>query len=124
MRTPALSFAAACLVAGCAATVAPPDTPTTSWTHAAAPGKTASRPDTAARMAMWEQEWQGARQRVAAARTEAMAAGAAIPPEVDSEVSELMNRQIDEGPDEEARIEDLQNAVSDALRLAELLSIG
>lgn len=78
---------------------------------------------TEARLARWEREWSASKQTVTTARSEAIAAGAAIPPEVDRQVTELMDRQIEDDQVEGDRIEDLQNAVSDALRLAELLSV-
>jgi len=119
MRTFSMSFAAALFLAGCQATTAPSDAPAVGWTSGAAaqPAEGAEE-----RMARWEWEWEESKQSVATARDEAMAAGATIPPEVDRQVTDLLDRRIEGDEGSEERIEDLQDAVSDALRLAELLS--
>ncbi len=79
--------------------------------------------ETQARLANWEQQWADAKREVTVARAEAVATGTPIAPEVDAEVTELLERDLD-SPDPEVRIEQLQDAVSDALRLAELVSVG
>ena len=120
MRSLSISLAAVLLLAGCQTAAVQPDAPAAGWHKGTAAATAAS---TEARMARWEREWEDSKQSVATARSEAIAAGATIPPEVDRQVTDLMDRQIEVDQDEEARIEDLQDAVSDALRLAELLSV-
>jgi regulator of protease activity HflC (stomatin/prohibitin superfamily) len=115
MRRLMIPLAAAGLLAGCAAPVAPPDMSAGGRGHGPAAETGVTR---------WEREWQQARRTVATARAEATASGARIPPELDREVTDLLGRRIADDRDDAARIEDLQDAVSDALRLAELLSIG
>lgn len=117
MRVLPILLAAALLLSGCHSTAQSPAAPVGVWGS----GATVT-PE--ARLARWEREWQASKRTVATARDDAVAAGAAIPPEVDRQVTDLLNRRIVGGPDPEARIDDLQDAVSDALRLAELLSIG
>ncbi len=121
MRAFAIVLAAALPLAGCYTAAVPPDTAAGGWGSGAAARADA---DTKQRLARWEQEWQERRQAVAVARNDAVAAGATVPPEVDREVTALLNRQVETDQDDEARIEDLQDAVSDALRLAELLRSG
>jgi Spy/CpxP family protein refolding chaperone len=120
MRALSISLAAALLLAGCQYATAPSDAPAARWDSAAAAPSKAGAEE---RMARWEREWEESKQSVAMARDDAATAGATIPPEVDRQVTELLDRQIEVDQDEEARIEDLQVAVSDALRLAELLSV-
>lgn len=76
-----------------------------------------------ARVARWEGQWAAARQDVVIARQEAVSTGRPIAPEVEAEVTELLNRDLESADDEE-RIQRLQDAVEDALRLAELVRIG
>ena len=83
----------------------------------------ASSAGTQARVANWEEQWADAKRKVTVARAEAVAAGQPIAPQVDAEVTELLERDL-QSPDPEVRIERLQDAVSDALRLAELVSLG
>ncbi|MEL6206809.1 MAG: hypothetical protein AAFR47_16055 [Pseudomonadota bacterium] len=87
---------------------------------AAAASATAVTPQ---RLARWEDEWQEARQEVVVARQSAVSTGQPIPPEVDAEVTELLDRDLD-APSDEDRLQRLQDAVSDARRLAELVSAG
>ncbi len=120
MRALSISLAAALLLAGCQYPAAPSDAPAARWDSAAAAPSVAG---TEERMTRWERKWEEAKQSVAMARDDAVAAGATIPPEVDRQVTDLLDRQIEVDQDEEARIEDLQDAVSDALRLAELFGV-
>lgn len=71
----------------------------------------------------WEQEWQTAKQEVSQARAEAVTEGRVIPPKIDDDVTELVNREIT-GPSDEEKLLRLQESVSDARRLAELVSAG
>ncbi len=118
MRALSTSLTAALVLAGCQPAAMPPDAPAPAagWHKGATAG-------TDERMARWEREWEEAKQSLAMARGEAATAGRTIPPEVDRQVTEVLDRQIEVDQAEEARIEDLQGAVSDALRLAELLSV-
>lgn len=126
MRAHAIALAAALPLAGCQTAAVPPDTdPAGEWGKASsvrAPARADA--DTGARMARWEQEWQARREAVAVARDDAVAAGATVPPELDREVTALLDREVETDQDDAARIEELQDAVSDALRLAELLRSG
>lgn len=123
MRGLAISLAAFALVSGCQTASAPPEGPVggvSGWELAATEGPAASP---TARQTRWEREWELSKERVARARDTAVAAGETVPPDVDREVTELLDRQIEGDAGSEARIKDLQDAVSDALRLAEILSI-
>ena len=120
MRFLSTALVACVLLSGCYSTATPTDASGGGWGG----GATANAATTEQRLARWEREWQDARQTVATARAETVAAGQTIPPEVDRQVTDLLNRRIPTGQGAEARIEDLQDAVSDALRLAELVSIG
>ncbi|TDL84714.1 hypothetical protein [Meridianimarinicoccus aquatilis] len=71
----------------------------------------------------WEQEWATAKQEVADARAEVVAEGRTLPPKIDDDVTELVNREIT-GPSDAERLQRLQDSVSDARRLAELVSAG
>ncbi|QIE43086.1 hypothetical protein G5B39_13660 (plasmid) [Rhodobacteraceae bacterium SC52] len=71
----------------------------------------------------WEQEWATAKQEVADARAEVVAEGRSLPPKIDDDVTELVNREIT-GPSDAERLQRLQDSVSDARRLAELVSAG
>ncbi|MEM1431223.1 MAG: hypothetical protein AAGG09_17355 [Pseudomonadota bacterium] len=102
-------------VSGCyGTTTAPPRAP--------APAVTGATTD-AQRRAQWEDRWTQAKHEVAVARADAIAAGTPPAPQVDAEVTELLERDIGSETDA-ARIEELEDAVSDALRLAELVSLG
>jgi len=120
MRVLPICLAASLLLSGCYSTAAPTDASPGGWGS----GAGASEATTEQRLTRWEREWQEAKQTVATARAETVAAGETVPPEVDRQVTDLLNRRIEGGQGAEARIEDLQDAVSDALRLAELVSIG
>ncbi len=129
MRALPISLAAALLLAGCQSTATPPTAtapasgaPAYGWgSHGTAAGAAATREQ---RLARWEREWEEAKQTVATTRAQAVASGEPVPPELDREVTELLNRTVVADQGDETRIEDLQDAVSDALRLAEILSIG
>ncbi|MGS4947583.1 hypothetical protein ACVDG3_19065 [Meridianimarinicoccus sp. RP-17] len=71
----------------------------------------------------WQAEWARSKREVAAARTEAAVSGRDIPPQVDAEVTELLDRDVS-APTDEERLRRLQDAVSDARRLAELVGPG
>ncbi len=115
MRNALLAATAATLLAGCYGT----DGGTGGgWSD---PATTTAETD--ARVASWEGQWADARRDVIEARDEAVAAGEPVAPQVDAEVTELLERDL-QSPDPEVRIEKLQDAVSDALRLAELVSLG
>jgi hypothetical protein len=79
--------------------------------------------DMGAEVACMQREWTESKRQVSEARAETMASGRSIPPEVDAEVTELLNRDV-EGPNDEVRLRRLSDAVSDARRLAELLRAG
>lgn len=115
MRTIPLLIATAVLLAGCYGTG---DSASGGWSEPAA-----TSAEIEARVANWEAQWAEARRDVTEARAEAVASGQPIAPEVDAEVTELLDRDL-QSSDPEVRIENLQDAVSDALRLAELVSIG
>jgi hypothetical protein len=82
-----------------------------------------TRAVTEARVTRWEQQWQDAKREVVEARDTARDSPRPIAPELDAEVTELLDRDL-ESQNPEERISKLQNAVDDALRLAELVSIG
>ena len=121
MRVPAISLVAAFLVSGCDPATVAPQASTDGWGSGAMTG---AAPSAEERQARWQREWQEAKQTVAMARDEAAAAGNPVPPELDRQVTDLLNRRIQSEEGSEARIEELQESVSDALRLAEILSIG
>lgn len=92
----------------------------------ATPAQAASpaSPETeAARLLRWRQLWAEARQKLIAARAEAVATRRPVPPQVAAEADEIATRRID-APTGQAQIEELQDAVEDALRVAELLAVG
>ena len=121
MRVLSIPLATALLLAGCHSTATSPAATGEGWGNAA-PATAAATDEE--RVARWEREWEEAKRKVAMARADAAAAGEPVAPEVDRQVMDLLNRRIDDAQGTEARIEDLQDAVSDALRLAELVSIG
>lgn len=127
MRALTLSLAATLLLAACQPAARAPADAGGSAPAAAPPTATAAptaAPSPEARMARWEREWEASKLSLAVAREEAAATGTSIPPEIDRQVTDLLDRSIGEDQDEAARIEELQDAVSDALRLAEILSVG
>lgn len=71
----------------------------------------------------WQAEWARSKREVAEARTEAVASGRDVPPQVDAEVTELLDRDVS-APTDAERLQRLQEAVSDARRLAELVGPG
>jgi len=75
------------------------------------------------RVACMERAWMASKRQVTEARAEAMASGRPVSPQVDAEVTEVLDRDVD-GPTDEVRLERLSDAVSDARRLAELLRPG
>jgi hypothetical protein len=78
-------------------------------------------PDT--KRARWEQRLAEAKRDLVAARDIAVATQTPIAPTLEDQVTELLDRDL-AAPDDVIRIERLQDAVADALRLAELVSIG
>jgi hypothetical protein len=71
----------------------------------------------------WQAEWARSKREVAEARIESVTAGRDVPPEVDAEVTELLDRDVS-APTDAERLQRLQDAVSDARRLAELVGPG
>ena len=95
------------------------------WSGSGGYGQTrpAARDEMQAEVEHMHAEWMDSRRRLAEARSEAMSAGRPISPEVDAEVTEVLARDID-APSDEVRLQRLSDAVSDARRLAELVSPG
>lgn len=110
------------VLGGCDASQAPRDH---APPHAAAHGGYGHHgPHTKAeRLADWEEKWVDAKREVVEARATAIASARPIPAAVETDVEDLLDRNL-EGETAEDRILLLQDAVSDALRLASLLEIG
>lgn len=123
MRDLLAPLGAALLLAGCYSGSMMQDTPGSSqgWNTTWGTAEPVSIADKTAR---WEQEWAQAKTQVVEARTNAAASGRDIPPEVEEEVTELLNRDLSGPSDDAVRLQRLQDSVSDARRLAELVSTG
>jgi len=125
MRLPIATLAAVTALAACDV----PQRPTRDAMHCAMPqsadtyGAPWPVPDMDARMMCMENAWAESRSELAEVRSEAIAEGREVPPAVEAEVSEVLNRNIG-GDTDDARLAQLRDAVSDARRLAEIVSAG
>lgn len=128
MRLPIATLAAATALAACDVPRAthdatrnamPCEAPQSAGTY----GAPRPEPDMDARMMCMEDAWAESKRELAATRSDAMAEGREMPPEVDAEVDEVLNRDVG-GATDDARLEQLRDAVSDARRLAEVVSAG
>lgn len=86
-------------------------------------GAPLSDPDMDARMMCMEDAWAESKRALAEVRSEAVAERRALPPEVVAEVDEVLTRDVG-GDTDDARLAELSDAVSDARRLAEIVSAG
>lgn len=111
MRKILFSLGVAVLISGCAYETPPP-------TNAAAEAA-----ELQAKTALWEQKWAEAKREVVVARAHAKAVRRPVPPPVKKEVTELLERKVT-GPTEDVRLQRLKDSVSDAKRLALLVSVG
>ncbi len=124
MRLPIAILAAAMALAACHAPQAARDTmPCEAPQPAGAYGAAPPAPDMDARMMCMEDAWAESKRELAQARSDAMAEGREMSPEVDAEVDQVLNRKVG-GATDEARLQQLRDAVSDARRLAEIASAG
>lgn len=78
-------------------------------------------PDMNTRMMCMKDAWAESKRDLAVARSEAKAKDRKMPPEIDAEVDEVLSRKVG-GDTDDARLEQLRDAVSDARRLAEIVS--
>jgi len=125
MRLPIATFAAVTALAACDV----PQQPTRDAMPCAAPqsvgayGAPRPEPDMDAQMMCMKDAWAESKRELAEARSEAMAEGREMPPEADAEVNEVLSRNVG-GDTDDARLEQLRDAISDARRLAGIVSAG
>ncbi|EAQ25813.1 hypothetical protein ROS217_05689 [Roseovarius sp. 217] len=76
-----------------------------------------------AQMICMKDAWAESKRELAEAKSVAVAENREMPPKVDAEVDEVLSRKVG-GETDDARLEQLRDAVSDARRLAAIVSAG
>ncbi|QDY71101.1 hypothetical protein [Qingshengfaniella alkalisoli] len=107
------------LVTGCYATNDTSDQIATETSWGTTPAEEFKSPE----IVRMEDEWAQAKQEVATERDNTVASGQAIDPQVNEDISEVLDRDTS-APNAELRLQRLQDAVTDARRLAELVRAG
>lgn len=76
-----------------------------------------------AQMICMKDAWAESKRDLAEAKSVAVAENREMPPKIDAEVDEVLSRKVG-GETDDARLEQLRDAVSDARRLAAIVSAG
>ncbi|MGX0978311.1 hypothetical protein ACSSVY_004051 [Roseovarius sp. MBR-51] len=90
---------------------------------ASAYGAPRPAPDMDAQMICMKDAWAESKRELVEAKSVAVAENREMPPKVDAEVDEVLSRKVG-GETDDARLEQLRDAVSDARRLAAIVSAG